>query len=145
MEGAINQLELLFNRTEADLSYISRKLETEFASEYESISAQKLNPLTALARIEELRAEIASLAARSADLEIRKATVTDALKSRCLNVSNGVAQLETLGSSGASSVADGGEILASADSRDDMLFCMNTSTASSLPLTVQIPATPHSS
>lgn len=48
METSINQLEMLFNRTEADLCYIANKLESEFSANYAAISSQALNPNSAL-------------------------------------------------------------------------------------------------
>eukprot|EP00041_Stephanoeca_diplocostata_P018006 m.373578 g.373578 ORF g.373578 m.373578 type:complete len:286 (+) comp20887_c0_seq3:207-1064(+) len=80
MESAINHLELLFLRIEADLSYVGRKLETEYASKYASISNEPLNPLTAISRIEAVRSELQNIKRRSTDLESQKATLTASIQ-----------------------------------------------------------------
>lgn len=40
IDSILSQLAALFQRTEADLSYVSRKLQTEFSSAYSSVGAQ---------------------------------------------------------------------------------------------------------
>eukprot|EP00037_Helgoeca_nana_P005279 m.50449 g.50449 ORF g.50449 m.50449 type:complete len:255 (+) comp16316_c0_seq1:24-788(+) len=97
LESSVDQLETLFNQTEAELSYISRKLEIEFSANYSAIASQALNPNTALVRIEEMRAKLAELAPRLASVEERKATMTVVLKTKCQELDAGVADLEALG------------------------------------------------
>lgn len=40
IDSILSQLAALFQRTEADLSYVSRKLQTEFSSAYSAVGAQ---------------------------------------------------------------------------------------------------------
>lgn len=79
IDDIMSQLAALFQRTEADLKYVSRKLQSEFSEAYAAVGAQTLNPSKAVARLNSIREEMANLVARNNSVEQQKKAIVSQL------------------------------------------------------------------
>jgi len=77
---AVNQLEALLLRAEADLSYVHRKLDTELGGKFDVAGSEQLNPLRILARIRDVKVDIGSVTLRNKQLWADKQGVSKQLK-----------------------------------------------------------------
>eukprot|EP00040_Diaphanoeca_grandis_P020138 m.106975 g.106975 ORF g.106975 m.106975 type:complete len:275 (-) comp27763_c1_seq1:98-922(-) len=95
LDSVLQQLATLLERSQADLSYVSRKLQSEYATKYSDVTHQHLNPNTSIARIESLRNQLSELSELSLDVEQRKKTLSAVLQSKAKSTCETVRALET--------------------------------------------------
>lgn len=92
---AVDQLEALLLRAEADLSYVHRKLDTELGGKFDVAGSEQLNPLRILARIRDLKADIDGVALRNKQLWADKQGVSKQLKELVQDTRADVAGLQS--------------------------------------------------
>lgn len=70
--SAVQQLEAVFLKAECDLSYVSRKLDTEFETVFADNGQENINPRKIVQRIEKLRKEMERLRVLHVEVEKEK-------------------------------------------------------------------------
>ncbi|KAK0068911.1 spindle and kinetochore-associated protein 2-like isoform X1 [Biomphalaria pfeifferi] len=92
MEKAVESLEIMFQKAEADIEYLSRKLDFQLQSE-DSLKDEN-NPIRLLKKIEEVKSEFSSIANDMSEIQKAQKEATDYFRSQLLTLTQ---MLEKLG------------------------------------------------